>query len=189
MLNLLNREKRYFLRREYFGRVANIFLGILVFCLVFYGVLLISNGFLVSFEKTAVENEAKNISESTLQKDLTEYEDRLAHIEAEYKLFSKEIIYPTEIISLIKEKEILGITLNAIIFQKIDEKGNIKLEIRGVAKNRDILINYLNSFKKEEIFKDVTVPLSSLAKNSDIPFTFSVNTKIDKKWKIKQKIA
>lgn len=181
MLNLLNREKRHYIRREYFGRLSNIFLGIIIFSLIFYGVLLISNGFLVSFEKTAVENQAKNISESSLQKDLEEYETKLSHVEAEYKLFSKQIIYPTEIISLIKQKEIEGIFLNAISFQKTDQEGGIKIEIKGTAKNRDTLLGYLNSLKTDPLFKDANIPFSSLAKNADIPFSLSVSGKIDKK--------
>ena len=181
MLNLLNREKRYFLRREYFGRLANVFLGIIIFCLVFYGVLLLSNGFLVNFEKSAVEGESKRLSESTLQKDLDEYETKLSHVQQEYNLFSKETIHPTSIINIIKQKEIAGIILSNITFQKVDEEGNIKLEIKGVAKNRDTLINYSNSLKTDVLFKDVNIPFSSLAKNSDIPFSLSVSAKVDNK--------
>jgi len=142
---------------------------------------LFSNGFLVNFEKTAVEDESKMLSESTLQKDLTEYETKLSHIQIEYDLFSKEIIYPTSVISRIKQKEIVGIILNTVTFQKVDDEGNIKLEIKGVAKNRDTLINYSNSLKTDILFKDVNIPFSSLAKNSDIPFSLSASGKIDKK--------
>lgn len=181
MLNLLNREKRYFLRREYFGRLTNIFIGIIIFCSIFYGVLLFSNGFLVNFEKTAVEGEATRLLQSDLQKDLSEYETKLSHVEVEYNLFSKEVIYPTSIISIIKQKEIEGIVLNEIAFQKTDEVGNIKLEIKGVAKNRDTLINYSNSLKTDPLFKDINIPFSILAKNSNIPFSLSVTSNFYKK--------
>jgi hypothetical protein len=180
MLNLLNREKRYALRREYFGRLINIFLGITIFSLVYGAVLLFSNSFLVSFEKMAVESEAKNLSDSSRQKELDEYEKKLARIESEYNLFSKQSISPTSILARIKQKEISGITLNSIVIQKTAEEGVVRLEMKGVAKTRDILINYSNSLKTDEIFKDVTIPFSSLAKNTDIPFSISVDAKINK---------
>jgi hypothetical protein len=57
----------------------------------------------------------------------------------------------------------------------------IKLEISGVAKDRDTLINYSSNLKTNDIFKDFNIPVSSFAKNKDIPFSFPLNVKIDKK--------
>lgn len=179
MLNLLKRENRYMIRAEYFGRFTNIILLVLIFSTIYYGILLVSNGFLVKFEKEAVENEAANISLSSSQKDLKDYEDTLGHIETEYALFSKLIAFPTDFISLINNKKINGINLNSIVFQKINDSGEVSLEIRGIAQNRDVLINYANSFKVDEKFKNVSVPISSLAKSNDIPFTISFNAKVE----------
>jgi|GEM_PF-2228864 len=181
MLNLLNREKRYALRREYFGRLITVFLGVIIFSLVYFGVLIFSNSFLVNFEKIAVENEAKNLSDSSIQKELTEYETQLTRIESEYNLFAKEVIYPTEVLAKIKQKEIAGIVLSSIVFQKTEEIGMIKLDIKGVAKTRDILINYTNGLKNDESFGKVNIPFSSLAKTADIPFSLSLDVKINKK--------
>jgi len=181
MLNLLNREKRHFLRREYFGRLANVSLGVVIFSLSYYSVLLFSNSILINFEKTAAENELKNLTKSSVQKELDDYQTKLAHIQAEYNLFSKKIIYPTTVLAQIKEKEIPGISLSSINFQKTTEEGVIKLEISGVAKDRDTLINYSSNLKTNDIFKDFNIPVSSLAKNKDIPFSFPVNVKINKK--------
>jgi len=181
MLNLLNREKRYILRGEYFSRLLNVFLGILIFCLVYYGILLFSNSFLVNFEKSAVENESQNLLTSKSQKELNEYEQKLKHLQAEYNLFAKNMIYPKIFLNEITGKQIEGISLNSINFQKTDQEGVIKLDVRGVAKNRDILIRYSNSLKTDKIFKDVTIPVSSFARNTDIPFSLSVSAKIDQK--------
>jgi hypothetical protein len=179
MLNLLKRENRYMIRAEYFGRFTNIILLVLIFSTIYYGILLASNSFLVKFEKEAVENEAANISLSSSQKDLKDYENTLGHIETEYALFSKSIAFPTDFISLINNKKINGINLNSIVFQKINDEGEVSLEIRGVAQSRDILINYANSFKADEKLKNVSVPISSLAKTNNIPFTISFNAKVE----------
>lgn len=181
MLNLLNREKRYFIRGEYLGRLLNVFLGVLIFSLAYYGILLFSNSFLVNFEKKVVESEKNNSSISSLEKELKEYEDVLKHIEAEYNLFSKDIVYPTDFISIINTKNISGIKLNSISFQKLNESGEVKLEIRGIAQNRDILISYSNSLKEVDSFKEVIMPISSLTKNIDIPFFITINAKIEEK--------
>lgn len=181
MLNLLNREKRHILRREYFGRLTNVTLGVIIFCLAYYGVLLFSNSLLINFEKTVADNESKNLTNSSIQKELDDYQNRLTHVQSEYNLFSKKIIYPTTVLAQIKEKEIPGISLNLINFQKTSEENVIKLEISGVAKDRDTLINYSSNLKTNDIFKDFNIPISSLAKNKDIPFSLSVNAKIIKK--------
>jgi hypothetical protein len=178
MLNLLNREKRYYLRREYLGRLSNVFLGILIFCLVFYLILMVSNNFLVSFEKIAVENETNSLSKSSFQKELDDYEKSIKHLQNEYNIFSKNIVNPTEVIFILKTKEMPGINLTAISFQKTEE-GLVKLEIKGISKNRDTLVNYVNNLKTTSLFKDVNVPISSLAKSIDIPFSISTSAKID----------
>lgn len=179
MLNLLNREKRYFLRAEYLGRLLNLFLGIVIFSLVFYGVLLFSNSFLIGFEKKAVENESNNMTFASLQKDLKEYEEMLQHIEGEYSLFSKEIIYPIDFLSIINSKKIDGITVTGMNFQKVNDEGEVNLEVKGIANSRDILIAYSNSLKTEPLFKEVTIPISSLARNINIPFVISISAKIE----------
>lgn len=181
MLNLLNREKRYFIRGEYLGRLLNIFLGVVIFSLVYYAILLFSNSFLVNFEKKVVESEKNNSSISSLQKELKEYENVLKHIESEYNLFAKNIIYPTDFISIINSKNISGIKITSLSFQKISEEGGVRLEVNGIADNRDILIQYSNNLKDVESFKDVTVPISSLTKNTNIPFSITINAKIEEK--------
>ena len=168
------------IRAEYLGRLTNILLIVLIMACLYYGILLISNGFLVRFEKKAVENEAVNISLSSSQKDLKEYIDALKHLEAEYNLFSKEIIFPTDFISIVNNKKINGINLTSINFQKINDSNEVNLDIKGVAQNRDILINYVNSFKEDQTFKNVNVPISSLTKTTEIPFNLSFNAKIEK---------
>jgi hypothetical protein len=181
MLNLLNKEKRFFLRREYFGRLTNVILSVIIFCLVFYGILLLSNSFLVNFEKIAVEIEFQNLAQSNLQKDLEIYEKNLAHIQAEYNLFSKKSTEPTLIISKIEQKQVPGIVLKSINFQKVDEEGGAKLQVGGLAKDRDTLINYSDSLKTENIFQEINIPLATFAKDSNIPFSLSINTKINLK--------
>jgi hypothetical protein len=180
MLNLLKREKRYMIRAEYLGRLTNIFIFILVLACIYYGVLLMANGFLIRFEKKVIEDEVVNISLSSSQKDLQSYEEALKHLESEYNFFSKEIIFPTDFISLIDNKKISGVNLTAINFQKKNNENESRLEIIGVAQNRDILIKYANSFKTDPVFQNVNVPISSLAKNNEIPFSLSFNAKIEK---------
>jgi hypothetical protein len=41
------------------------------------------------------------------------------------------------------------------------------------------LVNYSDSLKTEALFKDVNVPVSSFAKDADIPFSLSINAKIN----------
>jgi len=180
MLNLLKREKRYEIRKEYFRRLANVSILVLIISLVYYGVLLFSGTFLINFEKQAVELESQNIANSDLQKQVTEYEKTLNHIKIEYGIFSKKVMSPTFILAKLSEKTIAGIGLEAINLNKTNEDNVFNVEVRGVAKNRDILLAYSNSLQVESIFEGINIPLSSLTKNTDIPFTISMTAKTNK---------
>jgi len=179
MLNLLKRERRYEIRTEYFGRFLNIILLVLIFSIAYYCILLVSNSFFVSVEKKIVENESLNILLSSSQQDLKSYEDALNHLEGEYNLFSKKIAFPTDFISIIDSKKMAGVNLTSISFQKINDKEEVALEIKGVAQNRDTLVRYSNSFKEDQRLTGISLPVSTLAKSSDIPFALSFNSKIE----------
>ena len=180
MLNLLKREKRYEIRKEYFRRLINVTFLVLIISLAYYGVLLFSGTFIINFEKKGLEIESQNIANSELQKQVTEYEKQLSHLKIEYGLFSKKVMSPTFILAKLSEKTISGISLDGININKTDKEDVFAVDIKGIAKNRDILLQYSNSLKVESIFEDINIPLSSLTKNTDIPFAISMTAKTNK---------
>lgn len=180
MLNLLNREIRHGLRKEYCLRLLNIFLMMLILTTVYYSVLLFSNTFLINLEKENLASEAERLALSSAQQDLIQYEQALNHVKIEYELFAADRILPTSIIEKILNYTISGISLSGISVNPSDVAGLVSIEVRGQSSNRETLLTYSNSLKENPDFSEVNIPLSSLTRNVDIPFTISMKYKTEK---------
>ncbi len=67
-----------------------------------------------------------------------------------------------------------GVTVNAFYYiREKDTEGEIK--ITGKANSRTKLLSFSNRLKKEGIFKRVDLPVSNLAKDSNIAFSITLN--------------
>lgn len=70
-----------------------------------------------------------------------------------------------------------GVKLNSILFSKKqgdkDKKGTAIL-ISGIARNRESLVSFGNILRETNKFSSVEVPVSSLAKEKDLPFSMNI---------------
>jgi hypothetical protein len=58
--------------------------------------------------------------------------------------------------------------------QSYDGKTGEAIVVSGVASSRESLVLFSNSLKASSLFADVVVPVSSLTKNKDLPFSISI---------------
>jgi hypothetical protein len=172
MLNLLNRERRIYIRKEYLARLVNVFLLVIIFALFYFGVLLSSNLFLINFEKKIVEIEKNSILNSQSQKIFSEYESKITKLEEEYKILIVPTMSFKNLSTIINQKKVKGIFLENINFLKEGEV--IKIDLKGIADTRETLFNYVNNFQMDQSFSEVNNPFSNFNKNSDISFTISM---------------
>jgi hypothetical protein len=72
-----------------------------------------------------------------------------------------------------------GVRLNSVSFSKnkTNSKNGDALIVSGVAIDRDSLILFSTLLKKSNLFLTVDVPVSSLAKDKNLPFSMNIFTK------------
>lgn len=69
-----------------------------------------------------------------------------------------------------------NITLNSLTLRRGTEVGAITLS--GVAKSRDALVSFEKRLRGELSFKNVNLPVGSLTKSKDVPFSITIDAKI-----------
>ena len=68
-----------------------------------------------------------------------------------------------------------GISINSLTVMRDEKNGTIRVE--GIASTRESLVNFSRSLQGEPSFASVDLPVSSLAKNRDIPFSIGIGLK------------
>lgn len=70
-----------------------------------------------------------------------------------------------------------GVTLNSITFlrnQNHEEKVGITVSVFGIATTRDSLVSFSTRLTQSDYFSLVDMPVSSLTKNRDLPFSVNI---------------
>ncbi|MFH0804311.1 MAG: hypothetical protein V1896_01795 [Candidatus Zambryskibacteria bacterium] len=70
-----------------------------------------------------------------------------------------------------------GVRLNSVVFsrnQNYKEKNGIVILASGIATNRDSLVSFSTLLKESALFSAVDVPVSSLTKDRNLPFSVNI---------------
>ena len=72
-----------------------------------------------------------------------------------------------------------GVKLDSISFSrnKTNNKNGDSIVVSGMAIDRDSLISFSNLLKNSNLFSDVVVPVSSLTKDKNLPFSMNIFVK------------
>jgi len=178
MLNLLIREDRHLLRKEYLLRLSLVVIFFVGVTLFIWGVVISSLYIQLRVEEGVVKDELeviKNSSDSQNLKELTNLNKNIGDKFNEINIlnFTQEDII-REII--LNNKEGINISLISNTFNKEEKEYFARIEMRGVANTRSDLVEYQQSLESSELFSDVDVPFSSFAQNSEIPFTVNITS-------------
>ncbi len=127
------------------------------------------------------ENVSVNFSQGTNNKNKAEEILNLPKIiNAKLKFFQLNIKdmsivdYFSKIIDSLPKK----VTLNSIYFSRetVDSKGNLKKSIlvSGIASDRNSLISFSKNLENSNLFSSVEVPVSSLTRDKNLPFSINL---------------
>lgn len=180
MINLLPRENKIEIKREYMGRVSIMFGSFVFFALIILAMFLLSMFFIVNAQQKAsndsvetikkqldMQNE-KEITElvSQINKKLTQLDNNKKNIGSASAIF-KDIIE-------IKTPEII---IDSFKYKTDLTNGEITIEIHGESKTRNDFTAFIERLKKVPEFSGVESPLSSLLKEENISFSLSIKLK------------
>lgn len=176
MLRFLKQKDRRLVKTEYFLRVFSIIL-LMLFLLGIIATLLLLPTHILSREKSKdtirianeVLTDAEVIDPASIVKEINEI-IKMSKPKDQGIAFSDTV----ENIIISDSK---GVALLSFTFDR-QPKGQVKVSLKGNAKTRDDLSDFIKELRKNSFFESVELPVSGFAKSSDIDFSINIITKI-----------
>ncbi len=177
MINLLPEKEKALIYREYKLRVIAVILGT-IFCVCIIAIILLSPSYILSLYRMKAAETAAQIPEkktdnqqAALMATVEKGKSALVVLKPENpgKL-------PTEAITYIVKNKTPEISITSIqySYQKPD---TFLIQIIGKAKTRQSLIEFKAALEKEQGIEQIVLPVSSLAKDSNINFVLDIKNK------------
>ena len=173
MINLIPTTVRNAVIKEYWLRVLSVFLFIISVVAGVIAVLFLPVYVLVSTQVDVYAESAKQAAERVADFDISAKPLTDANLLAERILKQKKIENFSTIIKLVESLQPAGITINVIELSRAGET-LASVRVDGSAKTRNDLASFRDILLKNESIADVILPISNLAKESDIEFTLSI---------------
>jgi len=176
MRNLLPEEHRKRIRNEYHIRATIIALILLLIVALVGMALLIPSYFLSQSKKNSVREQAVLIERSI---ELTESRTSFALLretQSRLKLLSQAQgqVSSIEILTEILSEKGSGIRLSDITIDGVSPSATVSLS--GSADRRDDLLSLKEALERNDRFSSISLPISDLAKSTDIHFTLTLKT-------------
>src|SRR3989344_3256231 len=173
MFVLLSEQNKKDLLRQYRLRITSTvaFLASTIFLISI--ALLLPSYFLLNAEKVRLEGETENFSKHISKKNSEGLINTLNDIKSMVALVVPE---ETKIFSTIKTilaRRPSSVLINSFRYTRGDGKES-SLVLEGMAASRNSLISFSKNLKTDPLFKSVDLPISNLARESDVKFTMTI---------------
>jgi len=177
-MNLLPTTEKNELRKGLKLRLIVVFL-ILISISFFIGFVMLWPSFFMTLdyfgsnnsENYSVGNESDSAMEQTLNLP-AEINEKLSILQSDLNAVSVVESF-NKIISFLPKE----VSLNSVAFSRnqiVGEKKGVVITVAGTALNRDSLVAFSNLLKNSNFFSAVDMPVSSLAKDKNLPFTMKI---------------
>lgn len=175
MFNLLPKTEKEAIRREYRIRLATVVLWFSFATLVIGSLLLLPSWFLSAQKEKVAQSRFDALSQSIERRGAAGLEGVLLATKKQLELLAREapkgLLY--ELIGAIASRRPKNISFESItVTDRSGEKRGIA--VTGLARDRDSLVLFSRALEGLPFLERVELPLSSLAKESDIPFSLNV---------------
>lgn len=172
MLDLLHERDKKTLYREYIFRLIAV---TLVFCAATIGIaitLLLPSLVLSRIKEQSASERAAALSTDANVETSREASAFLNRVAREIKLLSiKSTSSPSVLIANILADKPDGVRVTGLDIQM---NGSKEVAVTGVSPDRERLVEFSRRLKKESFVSAVDLPISSLAKENNIPFTLQI---------------
>ena len=174
MSNLLLKKEKKKILHEF---ILRFFIVVFIFFLVSIGVAIATliPAYSLTFSKEVSISDEVNIFEQVKK---VKKQDSLADIldreNLKISFLKKEKnIYISDFISEVINTKPKGITIKGFFYETSGV--NNYLVVKGKAKNRNILISFVENLEKKDIFSKVEFPVSDLTKGEGVVFSIKIN--------------
>lgn len=173
MHNLLSPEEKKLVRREYYVRLASVFL-VFVLCTLFIALFFLYPSYVISKQREVLA--ARN-EEIFIQSVEVRDEEALSKIIASTKqkmdaLEASEEKNVSALVKAVLEKKRPGIRVTDFTIKT--EEGTRTITLGGVASSRIALRSFVKDLEAVSFFKDVRIPVSDYADETNIDFSIFI---------------
>jgi hypothetical protein len=175
MINLLPDSEKVAIHKEYRLRIFVIILWMLL-ALIILAALLLSPSYVLSvYQRSAAGNAVPPATEE--QQEYQALVKKLKASKVTLGALKPQVVpmTPTHIIELLTKNKTSQNTINSIQYS-FSPPNTLSVTVRGIAKNRQSLIDLKTNLEKEEGIDHVELPVSNLAKDANIEFSFDIRT-------------
>ena len=179
MVNLLPEKEKIKILREYQTRLLVIVL-FLIFCLlIVFAVFVSPSFFLTNTKQQTLSHQFSQIKTSTPFQTLpSSMTSSVSDINFALDVLDSSTMFsPKKILDLILSDKKSSISIKSIsIFQKSQDL--VEVSVSGISSDRESLLGFSRKLQSEKTFENVVLPISDLAKGTDISFTINFSVKI-----------
>lgn len=173
MFTLLPEQHKKRLFKEYRLRLAIVFLfAVSAFFAIGSGLLFPSYISLKS-EKTMYQLESQSLKKQIEAKDKVGLTTTMSQIQSNLALAKPDETEAFRALNAVLSEMTGGISITSIGYTR-GSGAQSSLNIQGVAKDRSNLLAFTNNLKKELLFTSVDLPVSNLAKQTDVKFNLTL---------------
>lgn len=175
MRNLLPKQNKKIIRREYLIRVFGIGLVFLFMASVLGSVFLLPSFFFSRAKEESVRTSAEIVRKSVEFREKNSSDILLEEAKQKLELLSNKNggILVQDIVIKITDEKPYGVSLYGISYMELTE-GRSRVTLTGVAGEREDMLSFRKYLEQDVLFSSVRLPVSNLAKDKDIEFSIEI---------------
>jgi multidrug efflux pump subunit AcrB len=173
MLNLLLKKEKEDIKKEYVFRFLIILFFGLSIVIILFLISLIPSYVVLKIEQKSLNSELNLAQDTELNADRKRLKDKLSSLQKILKIVDTPKSEISYYIQKITEKQMRDINILGISFLKQAEADSIVLD--GNANSRSSLASFIESLETVPEFESVNLPFSSFTRDSEIPFSITIN--------------
>ncbi len=175
MINLLPHTDREAVQKEYHLRVIAVALILTIVVFVIACILLVPSYLLTLYKNNVVEN-AVAVTPSTNDPAGFGEKVKAAKLIAGILRPNPATVLPTNLITLIFKDKGVGVDIRSLAYSQ-EETLPFTIDVRGLALNRQALLDFVHRLEREPGIASINLPVSSFAKDTNIEYSFTITQK------------
>lgn len=177
MINLIPIKEKKEIRKDFYYRFLTVFFVMLGF-LVFVFLVAILPAYIISFEKKVSTSKNLEIQKNKVMPEIDQkaqiaIKDLNARLALLEKARKNKYVFSEKVINEIILQKVSGIKINRFFYQNNSLEGR-KVNITGIAQNREQLLLFRQALEEDSLFKNVDLPISNFVKGNNIEFNLNL---------------
>lgn len=179
MANLLPQSFRDGVKSEYKLRLGSVGLTLLAVALLSATVLLAPSFILTESRLEQNQTTLDSLSEASAATSTKESKDIIAATNEKLSVVNQENnqLSPTDIVNLVTNTKPAGVSIRRIALQDSENNSEQSIELSGVARTRDSLLEFESRLKNQADIQQVDLPIETLAAKKNAEFFLTIKIK------------